>query len=669
MRLRETSGVIAFGPDVCGDFDRGTTKEWIETNGLGGYASSTIVGANTRRYHALLVAALKPPTRRTVLLSKVEETLSVREIEYDLSCNQYPGAIHPEGYRYLREFRLDPFPTFVYEVGDGVRTRLEKAVAMCRGRNMVIIRYRVLGGPGMTTLIVRPLVNCRDHHHLLRENARFDTTTEVAGAGDCISLQAYPGLPPLHILFEGACFEPWGDWYRSFEYLAEAERGLDFREDLYSPGFFTCDFNQGETRYLVGTTDPPDDLDPGALMESEQRRRTLLLQGWEEAPAEITSLVGAAETFLVSRGLGRESRDSLGVIAGYHWFEEWGRDAMIALPGLTLATGRHADARKVLSAFASECSQGMIPNRIRDADQEPDYNTADATLWMFWAAHKYLEYTEDRPFIVDRLLPALVDAIEWHVRGTRYGIKMDGDGLLTAGEPGTQLTWMDAKVGDWVVTPRHGKAVEINALWHHALRFLEAMGAKHAAPSAEEVAQRFRDRFWNEQVGHLNDVVDGEATEDASLRPNQIFAVSLPYPLLEPAQAREVVAAVKRHLLTPYGLRTLSSEDPRYQRRYSGDQAARDGAYHQGTVWAWLLGPFITAYLRVADHPAAAREEARGWLRPLWTHLRDAGVGQISEIFDGDAPHHARGCIAQAWSVAEVLRAAVEDLGLRRPAR
>lgn len=652
--------MIAFGSEICRDFGRGVTKEWLETNGLGGYASSTIVGANTRRYHGLFIAALRPPTQRTLLLSKLEDTLAVGDVEYDLSCNQYPGAINPEGFQYLREFRLDPFPRFVYQVDDA--TRLERTIAMCRGRDLVIVRYRVLASLGTVSFIVRPIVNCRDHHHLMRENVDFDTSVAVSGARDTVSMRPYPGVPTLHIRFPGAYFEPWGDWYLNFEYLKEAARGLDFREDQYSPGFFTCDCQQGESRYVVAGTEPVEDVDPAVMVEAEQRRRARLVSGWSAAPEELRTLVSAADRFVVSRETDGGGDPPQGILAGYHWFEEWGRDAMIGLPGLTLVTGRYEVARSVLRTFTKHRRQGLIPNRIPNVDQEPDYNTADATLWMFWAAHKYLDYTGDREFIEGELLPALLDIIEWHARGTRYGIGADEDGLLRAGEPGAQLTWMDAKVGDWVVTPRSGKPVEVNALWHHALRFVEELGGRHAGPPADAVAQRFRERFWNEEVGHLNDVVDGELPMDASLRPNQVLAVSLPYPAVSGEQARRAVEAVKRDLLTPYGLRTLSPHDPRYHGRCEGDQRARDGAYHQGTAWTWLLGPFVTAYVKTAEDREAAREEARGWLAPLWGHLRDAGLGQLSEIFDGDAPHEARGCIAQAWSVAEILRASVEDL-------
>jgi predicted glycogen debranching enzyme len=654
--------LIAFGPEVCGDFSKAITYEWLETDGLGGYASSTIVGANTRRYHGLLVAALRPPTERTVILSKLEETLAVRDTEYDLSCNRYPDAVHPRGFRFLREFRLDPFPTFAYEVGNGRVTRLEKTVAMCRGHSLVIVRYRMIGSPGTASLIVRPIVNCRGYHELSRKNSEFDTSAEISGARDLVSMKAYPQAPVLRLRFPGAYFEPWGDWYLNFEYPEEAARGLDYREDQHSSGFFTCDFEPGDTRYLLASTEAIEEVDPAGMMEAERRRRAMLLTGWSTAPEEVRQLVTAADAFVVERPAATGGRSSYGILAGYHWFEEWGRDAMISLPGLTLVTGRHEVARSVLTAFAERSSNGLIPNRIPHTDEKPDYNTVDATLWMFWAVQKYLDYTGDREFVAGRLLPVLLEIIAWHVRGTHYGIAVDEDGLLRAGSPEFQLTWMDAKVGDWVVTPRNGKPVEINALWHNALRFVEELGAEHAGPSAAEVAREFSARFWNDSVGHLNDVVDGSQGDDASLRPNQILAVSLPYPALVGEPAAKVVEVVKRELLTPYGLRTLSPGDSRYHARYEGDQRGRDGAYHQGTVWAWLLGPLITAHMSAADDKAAARREATGWLAQLWRHMREAGLGQISEIFDGDAPHRHRGCIAQAWSVAEILRAAVEDL-------
>ena len=676
--------MIVYGADVCGDWLRATSKEWLETNGLGGYASSTITAANTRRYHGLLIAALKPPSQRTLLLSKLEETLVVGDTDYDLSCNQYPGTVYPQGYRCLTEFRLDPFPMFVYEAPTSPPVRVEKTVAMCRGLNAVIVRYRVMAGPGTVSLIIRPIVNCRDHHHLMRENASFDTRVEISGARDRLSMQPYAGVPPLRLQLEGAYFELYGYWYRAFEYAQEAARGLDYVEDQYSPGYFSCSLEPGESRYLVASIEEAE-LEAAAALDAEASHRRSITGGWGAAHEEMKQLIAATDAFLVSRK--RHPADTVpeGIIAGYHWFEEWGRDTMIALPGLTLVTGRFDAAKRILQAYAGSCKQGLIPNRIPDTEEEADYNTADATLWMFWAIHKYLDYTDDQAFVRGELLPLLVDIIERHVRGTRFGIGADEDGLLRAGEPDSQLTWMDAKIGDWVVTPRHGKPVEINALWHHALGFVEELGAAHAGPSADSVAGAFRARFWNEQAGYLNDVVDGPAEEsrsrgveesdghsdssplsllDSSIRPNQIIALSLPYPILDAERARRVLAVVERELLTPYGLRTLSPSDSRYRGRYQGDQWSRDSAYHQGTVWPWLLGPFITAYMSFATDKAAARRTARGWLQPIWEHLREAGLGFVSEVFDGDEPHRPGGCIAQAWSVAEILRAAVEDLGL-----
>ncbi len=670
--------MISFGPDLCGDWAQATSREWLETNGLGGYASSTIVGANTRRYHGLLIAALRPPTQRTLLLSKLEETLAIGSAEYDLSCNQYPGTIYPQGYRHLREFRLDPFPTFVYEAGGA---RLEKTVAMCQCLNAVVVRYRLLEGPGTVSLLLRPIVNCRDHHHLMRENATFSTRVEVMGARDRVSIQPFPGVAPLVMEAKGGYFEPYGYWYRSFEYAREEERGLDFREDQYSPGFFARNLESGETAHFVASLGGAE-TDPAVALQAETDRRTALVASWQSAPDDMKTLVCAADQFLVRRAEESKNRgvgitlqspiSNLGrssVIAGYHWFEEWGRDTMIALPGLTLVTGRYGEARSILRSYAALLDEGLIPNRIPNAGEQPDYNTADATLWMFWAARKYLDYSGDKDFVRGELLPVLLDVIDWMVRGTKYSIRVDTDGLLSAGNATTQLTWMDAKVGDWVVTPRHGKPVEINALWHHALWFVEELAGDHKGPSAAAVADVFRTRFWNEEAGYLNDVVDREGQTDTSLRPNQVIALSLSPPLLDGDRARRLLEAVERELLTPYGLRTLSPRNPQYRGAYVGDQWSRDGAYHQGTVWPWLLGPFITAYVSIAEDKDAARARARRWLEPMWAHLCEAGVGQLSEIFDGDAPHTPRGCIAQAWSVAEVLRAAVEDVGMASAVR
>ena len=442
---------------------------------------------------------------------------------------------------------------------------------------------------------------------------------------------------------------------------AERERGLDYREDLFSPFLLAFDLHTDPAPAVVASIQHPLYRPTAELRQAELDRRSRLRS---DAPADdpfVRTLSRAAEQFLVNRG----SQNT--VIAGYHWFSDWGRDTMIALPGLTLSTGWPDVARGILSEFAAHVDCGMLPNRFPDAGETPEYNTVDATLWFFEAVRALLAYTGDEPFVRTRLYDVLVDIVSWHRRGTRYGIRVDEDGLLLAGEPGVQLTWMDAKIGDWVVTPRHGKPVEIQALWYNALRVMEDLARRFGDDSrcyrqmAARARRSFRRLFWNAGAGCLYDTVNG-AVSDASIRPNQIFAVSLAHKMLSPDKARRVVQVVERHLLTPYGLRSLSPEDPQYRGRYEGDPVSRDSAYHQGTVWPWLLGPFLTAYMEVNGHTPQAREQARRWLSELHRYVRDEGVGQIPEVFDGDSPHRPGGCIAQAWSVAELLRACVDHI-------
>jgi predicted glycogen debranching enzyme len=672
--------MLSFGPEVCQDFAQAASREWLETNGLGGYASSTIVGCNTRRYHGLLTAALPPPWGRTLLFSKLEETLAIGDEEFDLSSNQYPGAVHPQGFRSQTGFRLDPFPTSLHEVSAAAGlVRLEKTIFMPQLRSAVVVRYRLLAAPATVTLLVRPLVTCRGHHTLMRENLRFQTGVRVSGGRDRIALTPYPGSPTLHLWHPGSYFEVWGDWYRNLEYPRELERGLDFQEDLYSPGFFGRQLDDGACCWFLAATDPIDE-DPAALEAAESRRRARPCQTWPGAPELVQRLTEAADSFLVVRRLAEEEEEPQQpqhtIIAGYHWFEDWGRDTMIALPGLTLVTGRHDLARSILCAFAAQVSQGMLPNRFPESGTTPDYNTVDAALWMFHAVHKFLEYTGDLDFVREHLLPALREIIAWYRRGTRYGIHMDDDGLISAGEPGSQLTWMDAKVGDWVVTPRHGKPVEINALWYGALRLMQQLDGRDYGRLAAQVRRSFQPTFWYPEGGYLYDVITPEGP-DASLRPNQVFAVSLPdslggaswASLLPREKQRRVVEVIERELLTPVGLRTLSPGDPRYCGHYGGDQRARDAAYHQGTVWPWLLGPFISAYFKVNGRQEPARLRAKELLHPFLGHLQQAGLGTVSEIFEGDFPHPPRGCISQAWSVAELLRAAVEEAQLHLDSR
>jgi predicted glycogen debranching enzyme len=653
--------MIHFDHSICSDLDRALRLEWLETNGLGGYASSTIVGLNTRRYHGLLVAATKPPVGRMVLLSKLEETLVVDGRPYDLSANRYPGVVHPQGFRRLQRFRLDPFPIATYEV-DGVE--IEKSVFMIQGENSVVVQYELksVATPRSVELLIRPLIAFRDYHSLTHANPSLNPSVDAKPGIARIS--PYPELPALYLAHNAEQFQAAGDWYRDFEYDAERERGLDFHEDLFNPGVLWLNLAASGPAVVIASTEQSEAARAVEYRKKEISRRSALAAKSPIPDDFARTLSASADQYIVSRG------ELQTVIAGYHWFGDWGRDTMIGLPGLTLVTGKFETARNILREFARLVNRGMLPNRFPDAGDSPEYNTVDATLWFFEATRAYLAYTGDLDFVRNELYSVFVNIISWHVRGTRYGIKVDASGLLNSGEPGVQLTWMDAKVGDWVVTPRRGKPVEIQALWYNALRIMESLAhafddaaAQNLYGTMATLAQwSFSRLFWNEKAGCLYDLIDESGTPDASMRPNQIFAVSLPHTMLPDDKARSVVAKVQEFLLTPYGLRSLAAGDPAYHGSYSGDQRSRDGAYHQGTVWGWLFGPFLTAYLKVHRSSPAARDQAIEWLARMRDHLSDAGLGHISEIFEGDAPHRPVGCIAQAWSVAEILRAYVEDV-------
>ncbi len=659
--------MIQFNQEILGDLGSSLSREWLETNGLGGFSSSTVVGLNTRRYHGLLVAATKPPVGRMVLLSKLEEVLLIDGKPFELSANRYPGAVHPQGFRYLTSFRLDPFPVFTYEV-EGIE--IEKSVFMVQGENTVVAQYTLTKNrpeaPQSLQLELRPLIAFRDYHSTTHRNGSLNS--EVEESAGLAAVTPYQGVPTLYFAHNASALERTGDWYRNFEYDIERERGLDFQEDLFNPMMLRFDLNAGPAT-VIASTEKHDAAQAAVYRKTEIARRQHAAVTSPVADEFAQALASAADQYIVSRG------DQKTVIAGYHWFSDWGRDTMIALPGLTLPTGKHDVARSILRTFAKHVDQGMLPNRFPDAGETPEYNTVDATLWFFEAARAYLAYTGDSEFVRTELYPVFNEIIAWHARGTRYGIKVDPSGLLASGEAGVQLTWMDAKVGDWVVTPRRGKPVEIQALWYNALcimddfagQFGDEAGQKRYRNMAAVASWAFNRLFWNEKTGCLYDVVNG-GPPDSSIRPNQIFAVSLPHSMLSPERARSVIEKVHQHLLTPYGLRSLAPSDPQYRGRYAGNPTCRDGAYHQGTVWPWLIGPFITAYVKIFGNNDRARRQAAEWLAPLQAHLSEAGLGQISEIYDGDAPHHPCGCMAQAWSVAEVLRVYVEDVKGIRPA-
>ncbi|MDA0745459.1 MAG: glycogen debranching enzyme N-terminal domain-containing protein, partial [bacterium] len=651
---------ICIGEETCRTLAQAARLEWLETNGMGGFAASTVTGMNTRRYHGLLTAALSPPAGRVVMLSRLEETVHVDGEAFELGSNRYSGAIHPQGYRWLEAFRLDPIPTFCFRVA-GVE--IEKQVCMVHGENTTVISYGPVLRP--VRLEVRPLVSFRDYHVLGHHNNMLNPRVEETEG--CVKVQPYSGLPPMFMGHNAERFEAEDLWYYNFEYEREQDRGLDAYEDLHCPGKLVFELEAGQCAYLVAGLEPRAAESAGVLREAEVARRQQVAGNGSDVFEKRLRVAGDA--FIVKRKDGLST-----LIAGYPWFTDWGRDTMIALPGLALVTGRFEEARSILEAFASACDQGMIPNRFPDHGETPDYNTVDATLWFFHAVDRYLKYTGDRAFVEQKLWPVLKDAIDWHVRGTRYGIRVDEDGLLEAGEPGVQLTWMDAKVGDWVVTPRQGKAVEINALWYNALcvmgdlaEFFEDGGyAVEYRGMARKAKRHFRDVFWNEAEGCLYDYVNGDR-RDPAIRPNQVLVLSLPNRMLDRARELRVLEVVERELLTPLGLRSLAPGDPAYAGTYGGDQWARDGAYHQGTVWGWLIGPFVQAWVRLHGNGTAAREEGMRFLEPFKKHFYEAGLGQISEIFEGDEPHEARGCFAQAWSVSEVLRVYVEVILGRRP--
>jgi predicted glycogen debranching enzyme len=657
---------IEFGHEVCGDPAEAVSREWLETNGIGGFACSTIMGMNTRRYHALLTAATQPPVGRVVLLSKLEEILVLGGRKFELSANQYKDVIHPRGFEYLASFRLDPFPVFGYRCGD---VQLEKTIFLVQGENTVVVQYELMGDlrGRACSLEVRPLIGFRDYHSTTHANDAI--RREVATRAGMAIITPYPGLPSLYVAHHAESVDASGVWFYNFEYERERERGLDSLEDLYSPFSLRFDLAANSSAVIVASTQPRTAIQAAELQAAEIQRRARVVRASPAGDPFETLLTSAADQFIVARG------DQKSVIAGYPWFSDWGRDTMISLPGLTLVTGRYDDARNILRAFAGSLDRGMLPNRFPDSGETPEYNTVDATLWMFHAVHEFLRYTGDYDFIRGELYQPLAGIITWHERGARYGIHLDSDGLLHAGEPGVQLTWMDAKVDGRVLTPRQGKPVEIQALWHNALRVMAHLASVFGDPAdctrynglADRAREGFVEVFWNGAAGCLYDAIPDDGAPDASLRPNQIFAVSLPYPLLTNEQALHVLEVVEWELLTPYGLRTLSPRDPNYCGRYQGDPRSRDGAYHQGTVWPWLLGPFLSSYVRMHGGTAEARRRADRFLDPLRAHLLEAGLGQISEVFDGDAPHRPGGCFAQAWSVAEVLRTYVEDAKGRRP--
>ncbi|BDI31273.1 glycogen debranching protein [Capsulimonas corticalis] len=643
------------------NWEESSRREWLVTNGIGGYGSASIAGANTRRYHGLLVPAFEPPLGRAVLFSKIEEEVRIEDELYLLSANKYPSLVHPQGYRHLVDFTPTPVPTFTYVFHEDTVV-LEKRIWMAHGDNTVYIQYHLIKAPEFIKLGLVPLMAYKDYH---TEQHRWDgfhgtTTSEPDGT---LKFVAFDDAHPLFLHTEPPyAFTDHSGWFYNFEHAREAERGLDSTEDLYCPGRFDGTLNVGETMTIVATVETTPPARPDAALAAEEKRQAklLTLAGLEAGGDAVRELLTIAADQFVIEKTPKVARAT--IIAGYPWFTDWGRDTMIALPGLCLTTRRYDVAREILSTFAGATRNGLIPNRFSDGGGE-EYNTVDASLWFFHAAHQYAAQSGDWTFATGELLPVFEDILQHHIAGTDFQIKADPeDGLLSAGEAGVQLTWMDARVGDWVVTPRTGKPVEINALWYNALRVTALLAqkagddakAKSYEDRAAAVKKSFLAAFWNPATHNLFDVINADGRPDPTLRPNQIFAVSLPFAVLDGDEAREVVDAVEKALLTPYGLRTLAPGLPDYHPHYGpGDQGVRDGAYHQGTVWPWLIGAFAEAHLKAYGDKARVREI----LEPLLTEgLRCYCIGSVPEIFDADEPFAPNGCVAQAWSVSELLR-------------
>lgn len=661
--------MIRFGREITGSLEASLRREWLVTNGIGGYAMGTVAGARTRRYHSLLTASLQPPTRRTVMVASLDTWIEINGRRYPLVTHEWAaGVVLPDGYRHLEHFELDgSIPVFTWALGD---VQIVQRIWMAHGHNTTYVTFTYQRGCADVRLVTKPLCTFRDHHHLTRGGFAVDVRHDAGGPwgeGHTLTITARPergspGARPYRILVNRGTAYAETEWWWNFHLSAEKARGEEDQEDLFAAATISTGLELGETLALALTADDGDPLPWDEALQAEQARQRALLEQAAlpvDAPDWIEQLVLAADQFIVTRDIGGE--DGKSIIAGYPWFSDWGRDTMIALPGLTLVTGRADDALSILRTYARYVDQGMLPNRFPDEGAAPEYNTVDATLWYFQAIYAwYRAAGADHPALPE-LYGVLVEIVDWHIRGTRFNIVRDpADGLLFAGEPGTQLTWMDVKANTWVATPRIGKPVEINALWHGALRVLaELAGAlgygedvERYTRMADEVRERFNARYWY-TGGYLYDVIDGPDGDDPTLRPNQLFAVALPFPLLDPERARDVVTICARELAVSCGLRTLAPDETDYHGHYTGDRLQRDSAYHQGTAWAWLLGGFVDAHLRVFNDP----ETALSYLRPLADHLADYGLGTIGEIFDGDPPHTPRGCIAQAWSVAEALRA------------
>jgi predicted glycogen debranching enzyme len=661
---------VDFGRDICAKLEAAEQREWLATNGIGGFASGTVAGLVTRRYHALLMAALKPPLGRTLLVTKIDEIAEYGGKIFSLGANRWVGgAIDPKGYEFIQRFHLEgATPVWTFACADAL---LEKRIWMEQGANTTYVTYRLVRASHPLRLALKVLVNYRDFHSTTHAG---DWRMDVQPVEHGLRVIAFPDATPFYLLSLRAVAYPAHNWYRDYDHAVERFRGLDDHEDNLHAATFGASIEQGNEVTLVFSTEPAPDLDARQALDRRLNHERSLVDQWNAAhptlaattPPWVRQLLLAADQFIVRRPLAQNPQART-VIAGYHWFGDWGRDTMIALPGLTLSTGRADIARDILQTFAQFTDQGMLPNTFPEGGDAPQFNTVDAALWYIEAVRQYVAVTRDTATLRE-LFPVLAGIIAQYAQGARFNIHADPeDGLLYAGERGVALTWMDAKVGDWVVTPRIGKPVEVNALWFNALLTMSRFAGSLKKPSGDYASMAARvhesfQRFWNDQAQCCFDILDGPEGNDPSFRPNQIFAVSLAERLLSPGRMRAVVDACEHQLLTPRGLRSLSPDDFQYRGRCAGPPHERDAAYHQGTAWGWLLGPFLVARLRVYKD----RARAASLLEMLARSMTEYGLGSCAEIFDGDAPFAPRGCIAQAWTVGELLRAWTEIQKLKR---
>lgn len=653
--------MLCFKDSICENIHSSMLREWIETNGMGSYCSSTIIGLNTRRYHGLLVTSLNPPVNRYVMVSKAEETVVIRGDKYSLSCNQYPDKIFPDGNKYLKEFRLTPFPKFIYEID---RYRIEKTVFMPHGKNATVIKYSVFPNKGDVDIYIRPMLGFRYFHGLRSGNDSIVENISVKRKSVLIVPKS-SSLPPLYIYHCADVFHEREFWYNNFEYREEAYRGFDCHEDLYNPGYLIYTFSNHKKydAWVVFSNEPLIDIDVNSWQDKEIHRRSNLLKNIPVNNHFIEPLILASDSFIVQKN---DTPNST-ILAGYHWFGDWTRDTMISLPGLTLATGRFDVAKQILHKTIQSLDNGLLPNYFDDNNQ-PIFNSVDASLWYFYALYKYLQYTNDISF-AKTLVPYLKQIVESYQTGTRFGIKMNDLNLIEFDENKLPLTWMDT-VGTHTHAPtRRGMVVEVNALWYQAIKILEYIMTKNDclsdalkyASMAKTISTNFGKVFWNNKTKYLYDFVYNGYKEN-TLRPNQILAIGLPFSVLQKKYWSPIINIVTEKLYTPFGLRSLSPDDPYFYSHYRGGERKRNAAYHQGTAWTWLLGFYISSLTKLQGKTQKNTTLIKSLLKPFRNIILVGGLGTLSEIYDGNLPYYFRGCISQAWSVAEILRVYNEEI-------